>query len=123
MAILDKITKADVDGHIAQAELLGDFSGILVPVEKVGDYQSMKPEFDKFSGSRARCFTTGMFRHTFGELAEAEAAARGVKLSKSDITNLFERLGQVLYTFFGQHPKGEVRMTYRSEYLTRLRQK
>ena len=120
--ILDKITLEEIFAYVAQAEALNAIDAINVPcISRSGDYSSFHAKFDKFSGSRSRCFCTGFFKFSFQALAEAEAQARGTKLSKADIVNLHERLAQVLKSFFATHAKNNVRLAYKNEFQNYLR--
>lgn len=120
--IVSKITKDEVFARINQAELTQQLDTLNLPcLRRAGEYKSFHEEFEKFSGSRARCFSAGFFRHTFSELAAAESKVRGTKLSKADITNLHERLAQILCSFFGYHPKNPVRVEYKSQFEKYLR--
>lgn len=120
--IKDKITLDDVEEAIVQYTDTERIDLLNIPtIERSGEYNSLKPRFDKLSGSRSRCFCTGFFKHSFSELVEAERIARGTKLSQNDVINLFERLSQILKSFFAEHSKGDLRSEYAKQYHQFLR--
>jgi hypothetical protein len=120
--ITSKITRQEILDTVSQYELLGKVSELQLPsLTREGDYNSFKLEFDKLTGSRARCYTATLFKHSFSELAKSESEARGVKIDKETLKNLFERFAQIQTSFFSLHSKGDVRKTYYNEFLSYLR--
>jgi len=116
--ITSKITRQEILDTVSQYELLGKVTELQLPsLTREGDYNSFKLEFDKLTGSRARCYTATLFKHSFSDLAISECKARGVKLDKETLKNLFERFAQIQTSFFSLHSKGDVRKGYYNEFL------